>query len=434
MTVVGMKSNTVNVEAEQMVLGSLMLKGSLFDEVSQIVSAEDFYQKHHAEIFRAIEELAKKGIPRETKLVDQELIRRGKSEQCGGEEYLIELAMNVGAYSAAPAYARLVDEHSKRRRVIAECGAIAERTKSGEDIEIILDELGHLSSSLVLKSDNTTSTFWDIATSFTEQLISAVDGELPCFSTGFKYIDIAVGGGLFPGELTIIAGRPGSGKTTFATNIGMSIARENSVLIQSMEMTRESLFGKAVSNFANVPVSKFRRRDMTPNESERITPATIQARKLKITVDEGMALNATTLISKGREFKRENPDAALVVIDYLQLMDATGDTRSLALGEITRTAKRMAKELGLHVILLSQLNREIDKRESRMPRMSDLRDSGSIEQDADIILAIHRPHAFDDSLSPEEALACLIKNRNGEQDIIPITFKGQYCRFEDHKK
>jgi len=433
-----------SVEAEQAVLGGLMIDPVAWDNVADVITQADFYRPDHQLIFAAIGALAGEGKPCDVVTVSQQLERTGKLEPAGGLAYLSSVARDTPTAANARAYADIVRERSLLRQLI----------RAGTDIaSAVFNNDGETARELV---DRAEQRVFDIAEGGfrkrdgavpVRQLLPGVidqiddwhnnPDKLRGLPTGFTDFD-KLTGGLRPGDLMIVAGRPSMGKTTLAVNMAEYAAvnpgTRASVALFSMEMPAEQVITRMLSSIGGVPLNSLRSGRISDDDWVRITGATSQLSEAKIFVDETPALNPTELRARARRVKREH-DLHLIVVDYLQLMYVPGtrENRATEIAEISRGLKALAKELQVPVIALSQLNRAVEQREHKRPVMSDLRESGSLEQDADLILLIYREEVYDRNTTKKGVAEIdLVKHRNGEIGTFLLTFQGQFTRFANY--
>jgi replicative DNA helicase len=430
-----------SIEAEQAVLGGLMLDASAWDQVADMCRTNDFYRPDHRLIFDAIAALAGNGKPVDVVTVSEQLQKLGQLENAGGLPYLATLARDTPTAANVRAYAELVRERSLLRQLIEAGTEIASSVFNTE---------GHSARELVDKAEQKV---FEIA----EAGFGGRDGAVPVramlpalidkidewhsnpdalrgLPTGFTDFD-KITGGLRPGDLIIVAGRPSMGKTTLAVNMAeyaaVNPSRKASVAIFSMEMPSEQLMTRMLSSLGGVHLGALRSGRISDDDWVRVTSATSQLSDARIFIDETPGLTPTDLRARARRVKREH-GLDLVVVDYLQLMQVPGtkENRATEISEISRGLKALAKELAIPVIALSQLNRSVEQREHKKPVMSDLRESGAIEQDADIILLIYREEVYDKNTTKKGiAEIDIAKHRNGEIGTFLLTFQGMYSRF-----
>ncbi len=442
--VVDVRTPPHSLEAEQAVLGSLLIESSAWDHVADAVRAEDFYRPDHRLIFESIGALAATGKPCDVVTVSEHLERSGRLEEAGGIAYLGTLARDTPTAANVRAYADIVRERSLLRRLI----------QVGTDIAAsVFNSEGASARDLV---DRAEQGVFEIAESGTRgregavavrtllpAVIDQIDewhtnpDKLRGLATGFADFD-KLTGGLRPGDLIIVAGRPSMGKTSLAVNMAEYAAINPTIrastAIFSMEMPSEQVLTRMLSSIGSVPLGSLRSGRISDEDWVRITGATSQLSEAKIFIDETPALTPTELRARARRIKREH-GLSLVVVDYLQLMHVPGtqENRATEIAEISRGLKVLAKELAVPVIALSQLNRSVEQREHKKPVMSDLRESGSLEQDADIILLIYRDEVYNrDTTKKGIAEIDVAKHRNGEIGTFLLTFQGQYTRFVNY--
>ena len=433
-----------SVEGEQAVLGGLLLDASAWDQVADVINEQDFYRPDHRLIFGAIGALAGSGRPCDVVTVCEQLERAGKLDAAGGLAYLGTLARDTPTAANVRAYADIVRERSLLRRLI----------QAGTEITAaVFNNEGESARDLVDRAEQKVFEIADAGLrgrqgavavrSLLPQVIDQIDewhsnpDKLRGLATGFADFD-KLTGGLRPGDLLIVAGRPSMGKTTLAVNMAeyaaVHPATRASVAIFSMEMPSEQVITRMLSSIGGVPLTNLRSGRISDEDWVRITSATTQLSEAKIFVDETPALTPTELRARARRIKREH-GLGLIVVDYLQLMQVPGtkENRATEIGEISRGLKVLAKELAVPVIALSQLNRAVEQRENKKTVMSDLRESGSIEQDADMILLIYREEVYDKNTTKRGiAEIDLVKHRNGEIGTFLLTFQGQYTRFANY--
>ncbi|GMU67805.1 MAG: replicative DNA helicase [Steroidobacteraceae bacterium] len=433
-----------SVEAEQSVLGGLLLDSSAWDNVGDVLIAEDFYRPDHRLIFESIGLLAGEGKPCDVITVSEQLERSGRLEDAGGLAYIGQLASDTPTAANVRAYASIVRERSLLRRL----------AKAGADIAAsVYQQEGESARDLV---DRAEQAVFEIAEqgmrghegalavrSLLPALIDKIDewhnnpDALRGLPTGFADFDRKTGG-LRGGDLLIVAGRPSMGKSTLAVNIAEYAAVnpdiKASVAIFSMEMPSEQVITRMLSSIGGVPLNAIRSGKVADEDWARITSATSQLSESKIFVDETPGLTPTELRARSRRVKREH-GLDLIVVDYLQLMQVPGtkENRATEIAEISRGLKALAKELNVPVIALSQLNRGVEQRQEKKPVMSDLRESGALEQDADMILLIYREEVYDKNTTKKGLAEIeLAKHRNGEIGTILLTFQGPFSRFVNY--
>ena len=433
-----------SVEAEQAVIGGLLIDTQAWDQVGDLITAEDFYRPDHQLIFGALAELVAHGKPADVVTAAGQLERSGRLEDAGGMGYLGTLARDTPTAANVRAYAEIVRERSLLRRLISAGRTItaAALANDGRAARDLVDEAEKQVFQIAEQSTGRRDGAVKVST-LLPQLIDKIDAwhsdptSMRGLPTGFADFDRKTGG-LRPGDLVIVAGRPSMGKTTLAMNIAEYAAvnpgTRSSVAIFSMEMPAEQLLTRMLSSIGGVPLNGIRSGQISDEDWVRVTAATSQLAEAKIFIDESPSLTPTELRARARRVAREH-GLDLVVVDYLQLMQVPGtkENRATEIAEISRGLKALAKELQVPVIALSQLNRGVEQRTEKKPVMSDLRESGAIEQDADMILLIYREEVYDKN-TPKRGIAeiDLAKHRNGEIGMFMLTFQGQYSRFANY--
>jgi replicative DNA helicase len=433
-----------SVEAEQAVIGGLLIDASAWDQVGDIVVANDFYRPDHQLIFGALAELIGSGRPADVVTAAEHLERHGRLEAAGGLAYLGTLARDTPTAANVRAYAQIVRERALLRRLITAgreitASAFASDGRTARDlVDAAEQQVFAIAEQSTGRRDGAVK-----VSALLPPLIDKIDewhtnpNSMRGLPTGFTDFDRKTGG-LRPGDLVIVAGRPSMGKTTLAINIAEYAAvnpgTRASVAIFSMEMPSEQLLTRMLSSIGGVPLNGIRSGQISDEDWVRVTAATSQLSEARIFIDESAALTPTELRARARRVKREH-GLDLVIIDYLQLMQVPGtkENRATEIAEISRGLKALAKELQVPVIALSQLNRGVEARTEKKPVMSDLRESGAIEQDADMILLIYREEVYDKN-TPKRGIAeiDLAKHRNGEIGMFMLTFQGQYSRFANY--
>jgi replicative DNA helicase len=419
-----------------------MLDNRMWDAIADRLVANDFYRRDHQLIFEAIAELAARGEPFDAVTLSEWLERKGLADQTGGLAYLAGLVRETPSAANVRAYAEIVRERSTLRQLISVGGEIAASAYNpeGRDAGEILDEAERRVFEIAESRNKTGSGFVPLR----DDLGAVIDrldmlaqnkGQLTGLSTGFTRLD-EMTAGLQKGDLIVVAGRPSMGKTTFALNIAENAAfgpQKAKVGVFSMEMSREQLAFRMVSSLGRVDQTHLRVGNVGDEEWARITAAIEMMKNSHIYIDDTGALTPTEVRARARRLKREH-GLDLIVVDYLQLMQVPGtrENRATEISEISRSLKALAKELSVPVIALSQLNRSVEQRQDKKPVMSDLRESGAIEQDADLIMMIYREEVYDKNTTRKGIADIIIaKQRNGEIGEFPLTFLGKYTKFEN---
>ncbi len=434
-----------SVEAEQSLLGALLIDNQAFDRVADIVAAGDFYRDDHRRIWRHIARLVEASRPADVVTVAESIEASEDKDKTGGTAYLAALAQNTPSALNVRRYAELVRERSVQRRLAQVATEIAETALApiGKDVDQLLDEaeskIFQIAESGARKDQGLIGISPVLAKVF-ERIDHLHSQENPSDITGVPtgFVDLdRMTAGLQPGDLVIVAGRPSMGKTAFALNIAEHVALHPSVglpvAIFSMEMSASQLAMRMLSSMSKVDQTRLRTGRLTDEEWSRLTDEIARLNEARIHVDETAALNALELRARARRMKREYGKLGLVVVDYLQLMSSSsqGENRATEISEISRSLKALAKELDVPVVALSQLSRAVEQRNDRRPLMSDLRESGAIEQDADVILFIYREEVYapDKEEAKGRAEAIIGKQRNGPIGTVHLTFLGRYTRF-----
>ena len=429
-----------SVEAEQSLLGGLMLDQRAWDQVADVVHGEDLYRADHRLIFGAIAELVGRDQPPDAVTVAEHLQRSGQLEAGGGVAYLARLVEDTPSAANIRAYAQIVRERAMLRRLIEIGGDIAASAHSTQGLTV--EEIVDLAEQRVFeiaeggrRGPGFTS-LKDILPKTIDRLdmLSHSQSDITGVSTGFTEMD-KMTAGLQRGELIIIAGRPSMGKSTLAVNIAEHAAIGSGIPagIFSMEMSAEQLSFRMLSSIGRVSQTRLRNGKLSEEDWPRVHSAVSMMSNAPIFIDDGGALTPTEVRSRARRLKREH-GLGLIVVDYLQLMSVAGtvENRATELSEISRSLKALAKELDLPVIALSQLNRSVEQRNDKKPVMSDLRESGAIEQDADLVMFIYREEVYDRD-TPRKGIADIIigKQRNGPVGEFRLTFLGEFTKFEN---
>lgn len=435
-----------STEAEQAVLGGIMLSNQHWDGIAERVIAEDFYTFAHKAIFQTMEELMRNQTPIDLITLDQALKAKGISDSVGGFAYLADLSNNTPNAINILAYAEIVREKAILRELIAVGNRIAENSYSpkGKDIKMVLDEAEREVFAIAEKRSSSTEGPQNVL-SVLESTIARIEtlGKLENHNgvtgvtTGFIELDKKTAG-LQPSDLIIVAARPSMGKTTFAMNLceNAAMASDKPVLVFSLEMPAEQIMMRMIASLARVDQTKIR-TGQNLEEAEWSKIASVFGmfkQKNNLYIDDSSGLTPTELRSRARRVYRENGGLSMIMVDYLQLMRAPAfsDNRTLEIAEISRSLKALAKELEVPVIALSQLNRTLEQRADKRPVNSDLRESGSIEQDADLIMFIYRDEVYNEN-SEDKGVAEIIigKQRNGPIGRVRLAFNGQFSRFDN---
>jgi replicative DNA helicase len=430
------------VEAEQSVLGGLMLDAAAWDQIADRVVAEDFYRHDHKLIYEAVAGLISRNQPCDAVTLSGYLQGQGSLDQVGGLSYLGSLARDTPTTANIRAYADIVRERSVLRQLIAAGNVIVgnalepegrEAREIVDDAERAIFEIAEAGFRGKVGFRPVKAILPDVVNRIDELYNS--DGKMTGIPTGFKQLD-EMTSGLQPGDLIIVAGRPSMGKTALAVNMAENAAlgSKKSAAIFSMEMSAESLTLRMISSLGRINQANLRSGRLSEEDWPRIDSAMTQLSTANIFVDETPSLTPTEIRARARRLKRER-GLDLIVVDYLQLMQVTGtkENRATEISEISRSLKALAKELKVPVIALSQLNRGVEQRTEKKPVMSDLRESGALEQDADLILLIYREEVYEPNTTRKGIADIIIaKQRNGPVGDVQLTFLGQYTKFENY--
>lgn len=431
-----------SIEAEQSIIGGLMLDHGAFEKIEHRLSEADFYRHEHRLLYRAIVQLARRQQPFDVVMVLDFLKSTQTLDDVGGEAYLFELAHNTPSVANIHAYAEIVREKSVQRQLIAVASDIADSAyEPGE--RVITELLDFAETKVFAIAEQTASeggpeAIKSILVRTVERIDALYHSSAPVtgLATGLQDLD-ELTTGLQPADLIIVAGRPSMGKTTLAMNMAEHVAIKASqpVLVFSMEMPADALAMRMMSSLGRIDQHKLRTGKLEDQDWPRVTSAVHMLSEAPLFIDDTPALSPVELRARARRLVKEHGSLGLIVVDYLQLMRVTGvkvENRTAEISEISRSLKALAKELSVPVIALSQLNRSLEQRQDKRPVMSDLRESGAIEQDADLICFIYRDEVYhEDSLDKGCAEIIVAKQRNGPIGRVKVAFLGQYTRFED---
>ncbi|MBL8956926.1 MAG: replicative DNA helicase [Myxococcaceae bacterium] len=436
-----------DLSAERAVLGAILADNAVIANVAEVVTPDDFSSAAHSQIFEAVIALDGKQQKIDHLTLAEELKIRGQLAQVGGPPYLMGLDLQVPFAQNAVQYAQIVKDRSTRRGLQSVGREIVElATQETGDLRELVDEAERRIFNIAQKKRTGElkgmTELMEGALELLEKMSASATG-ITGLSTGFVDLDNQLTG-LHPGELIILAARPGIGKTSLAMNIALHAAKvENkSVGIFSLEMPATQLILRLLATNARVDMKKLRGGRLTQHDQEKLQEAANELYNLKLFIDESGALSSFDLRAKARRLKQRQPDLSLLVIDYLQLMHQSGrvESRQLEVSEISRALKQLSKELGLPIIALSQLNRKVEERKGGKPMLSDLRESGAIEQDADVVMFIHRDDSNDEDGAPQPMRSVMpveliiAKQRNGPVGSIDLMFLAEYTRFESRAR
>lgn len=428
-----------NDEAERSVLGAVMLDKDALFEVLEVLRPEDFYSEIHAEIFDAVRDLNRRSQPVDSVTVKDELQKRKKLSLVGGPAYIASLSSEVPSTTNAVSYARIIQEKSILRSLIKASGEIMDHGYASKtDAQDLLDnaeqKILNISKSLQ-KSDFVQ--LKDVLWANMEEIdaIASNEGGLTGLTTGFRDLDAKMSG-LHKSDLIIVAARPGMGKTAFALNIAMnsSLKADANVMIFSMEMPREQISMRILSIESHVPLANLRDGELAREDWEYLNIAVDRLSRAGIFIDDTPNISLMEMKNKCRRMRAER-GLDLVIVDYLQLMSLQGntDSRQMEVSTISRMMKQLAREMECPVIVLSQLSRAVEQRQDRRPMLSDLRESGAIEQDADVVIFLYRDEYYhpEDTEKPNTCEINIAKHRNGPTARVDLAWLGKYTKFAD---
>lgn len=432
-------------EAEQAVIGALLLDNQCWEDISGIVQAEDFYYQNNRILFAAIAELAERNEPFDRPTLLTRLRDLEQLERSGGDEYLRRIAIEVPSTVNAHIYAKIVREQSIKRRLIGAAGEIANSAffPEGRNARDILDaaesKIFAITESLERGGNQGLMSTRQVLAETIELIeqMAQIDGDITGIPTGFTELD-NMSSGLQRGDLIIVAARPSMGKTAFSLNIAQSVAlsAELPVAIFSLEMPARQLMLRILSSLTKIPQNRLRRGQLNQQHNAFQYAVGSQLMNAKIFIDDSSNISLNEVRNRCRRLKREQGELGLILIDYIQLMELpTGGgadlNRATQIGDLSRGLKLLAKELDVPIIALSQLNRALESRTDKRPIMSDIRESGAIEQDADLIMFLYREVAYKQDANPRSAEVIIGKQRNGPTGTIPLIFEGEFSLFRD---
>jgi replicative DNA helicase len=442
----GLKLPPHSVEAEQSVVGGLLLENEALDKVADLLTADDFYQHDHKTIYQHIAKLIERNRPADIVTVAESLESTAELTAVGGIAYLGSLAQNTPTAANIRRYAEIVRDRAVMRQLVTVGSDIADSAfnPNGRDAQQLMDEAEAKIFQIAEGGEKDGQGFQDIkellpqVAEKIDELFSREDqSEVTGIPTGFTDLD-RMTSGLHGGDLIIVAGRPSMGKTAFSINMAENVALDTGlpVAVFSMEMGATQLATRMIGSIGRLDQHRMRTGQLEDEDWEKLTTALGRLNEAPIFIDEGAGLSSFDVRARARRLHRQTGKLGLIVVDYLQLMAAPAGTRSenraTEISEISRSLKALAKELDVPVVALSQLNRGLEQRPDKRPVMSDLRESGAIEQDADLILFIYRDEVYNPD-SPDKGTAEIIvgKQRNGPIGRVRLTFIGANTRFED---
>jgi len=428
-----------NLEAEQAVLGGVLLNNDAMNQLMDILSSDDFYREAHATIFEGMASLYRESEPIDIITLSEVLARRNQVEKVGGVDYLAVLVQSVSTSAGIVYHAEIIRHASVRRRLISECSNISELCfQEQDDAEALLEKAEQ--------------TIFDIAESQVkdgfqplnhvikgsmEKVVKAGESEgfLTGITTGFEHFD-RLTAGLQPSDLIIVAGRPSMGKTALALNMGYNAAKstKKGVAVFSLEMSKQQLGIRLLGFESRIDASRLRTGRLKKHEWQELIDSADRLSEIPIFIDDSSAISVMEMKAKCRRLKQRG-GLGLVIVDYMQLIHgrSSAESRQLEMSEISRALKGLAKDLDIPVVALSQLNRKVEDRPNKRPQLADLRESGAIEQDADVIAFIYRDEVYNPQSEENQNIAEIIigKQRNGPTGLFKLTFLKELTRFEN---
>ncbi len=426
-------------EAERAVLGGLMLDPEKYGAVAEHITSDDFYAEAHQKLFALMSEMAKRGEPTEMVAVVEQVSRAGAQDDVGGLAYISSLPDDVPATQNLEYYAKIVMERATERRLLDGVADIAEQVHAGQ--LTVPELLDHAEKTIFQVTQTKGGADWQGMSKVLDeefvriQKLSENSGEVTGISTGLIDLDKMLAG-LHRTDLIILAARPAMGKTALCLNIAKNVALQGyGVGLFSLEMSAGQLVNRVLVSESRVHAGKVRTGMLNKEQDwPKLTEAAERLYRIPLFVDDTPGINITQLRSKARRLKARHPELALLIVDYIGLMSGDGKlSRQEQVAESSRGLKALAKELDVCVIALSQLNRAVENRNPKIPQMADLRESGAIEQDADIIMFIYRDEYYnkESTTRPGEADVIVAKQRNGSTGTVPLAFQGEYTLFDN---
>jgi len=421
-------------EAEICVLGAMILDPSSIDIIVQIIQPESFYNPAHVKIYEALTAMSTAAKPVDLVTLRDELARRQWLESIGGAPYLVSLVDSVPNAANIEYYGRIVRDKSLLRRLITVSTELCrEAYDSKEDATVVVDRAEHRIFELASAQVTDGAARLGEAIQSTFEQLQTLDGSVTGVATGYFKLD-ELTSGLQPSEMIVIAARPSVGKTAIALNMAehMAVEEGKGVLVFSLEMARRQLAMRFLCSRSRFDQGRLRRGGLSPEDWTRLQMAAGDLEGAPIFIDDSASLTMIQLRAKARRMAAQH-DIQCVFIDYIQLITpSAGESRQVQVSDMSRGLKALARELKIPVVVLAQLNRAVEERVGHRPRMSDLRESGSIEQDADVICLLHRPDYYSDDAEPNVAELIVAKQRNGPTDTVKLTFLRECTRFENY--
>ena len=431
-----------SIEAEEAVLGAVLVNPLSLGRIVETLKPESFYRPAHRIIYETCLELFKKNDPIDIVTVSQFLMDKNELENVGGRSYINDLALNVVTTANIEYYAKIIREKEIKRALINAGSEIVNTAYESEDTDIVLDNAQKMIFNIAASKDTTDLVcIQDLVVSSYEMIERRFNNkdELVGVTTGFYDLD-NITSGLHKSDLIILAARPAMGKTAFALNLAQNVALKGkkAVAIFSLEMPKQQLVSRMLCAEAEVDSQRVKTGNLQPKDWEKLVEGMTRLSEAKIYIDDAAGATVTDVKAKCRRLMMEEKELGLIVIDYLQLMEGGGNPndRNQQISQISRSLKGLAKELDVPIIALSQLSRAVESRPDKRPMMSDLRESGAIEQDADIIMFIYRDEYYnrDDVENKGKAEVIIAKHRNGSVGTVELLFQSNITKFKNPTK
>ncbi len=431
-----------SIEAEEAVLGAILVNPTSLGRIVELLKPESFYKPAHKVIYAAVLELFNKNEPIDIVTVSEHLRNKEELDTAGGRSYINDLALNVVTTANIEFYAKIIQEKEIKRALISAGSEIVAMSYENEDTSNVLDNAQKLIFNIAAQKDTTDLVgIQDLVVASYEQIEQRFNNkdDLVGVTTGFYDLD-AITSGLQKSDLIILAARPSMGKTAFALNLAQNVAMKGKkgVAIFSLEMPKQQLVKRMLCAEAEVEANRVTSGNLQPRDWEKLVEAMTRLSEARIYIDDTSSITSIDIKAKCRRLMMEEKELGLIVIDYLQLMEGGGNPndRNQQISAISRSLKGLARELDVPIIALSQLSRGVESRPDKRPMMSDLRDSGAIEQDADIVMFIYRDEYYnkDDVNNKGKAEVILAKHRNGAVGTIELLFQSNITKFKNPTK
>lgn len=421
-----------NLNAEQNIIGGIIMDNNAFDLIHDL-EASSFYHSSHADIYRSITEMMQDHKAIDVLTLAEHLEQKGKLKDIGGLSYIGGLVQSTASTANIKRYAEMVTENAWLRALMKAVNDIQQDINNPGSVASKLERAQHAVMAITENVKTGDPQFvGDLIMGRLDRYEAVMEGNVKTIGTGLRDLDAKIGGGLESGALVIIGARPAMGKTALAVQMAQHIQnRDGAALVFSCEMTNAQIVDRLISSIAKLPSDKLRSGNFNDDDLNRLTHGAATVKSLNLLVDD-KSHTMNSIASKARSVKRKH-GLSVVVVDYLQLLEGIGDIREQQIAAISRGLKKLAIELQIPVIALSQLSRKLEERSDKRPQMSDLRESGAIEQDADLILFIYRDEVYNsDTIDKGTAEIIIGKNRNGDTGRLRTVFEGQYTTFLDY--